>query len=326
MCSILGILDIKSSPDDLRKTALELSRLMRHRGPDWSGIFSSDQAILAHERLAIVDVDSGEQPLYSPDRTCVLAVNGEIYNHRALRHAFCETCQFQTKSDCEIILALYEKFGNGFLDMLQGMFAFCLYDTRSQSYLIARDHMGIIPLYLGRDEHGNLFVSSELKAICKVCKRVEIFPPGCYLDSREGVIARYYHRDWQSFEKIQNNSTDRKLLRESLESSVKSHLMSDVPYGVLLSGGLDSSVIAAIANKFSRRRVEDEGKSAAWWPRLHSFAIGLLGSPDLAAAKLVADHIGTVHHSLTFTVQEGLDALRDVIYHIETYDVTSIRA
>ena len=326
MCSILGILDIKSSPDDLRRTALELSRLMRHRGPDWSGIFSSDQAILAHERLAIVDVESGEQPLYSPDRTKVLAVNGEIYNHQALRNSFGESYKFQTKSDCEVILALYEKHGSEFLDQLHGMFAFCLYDTQTNSYLIARDHTGIIPLYIGWDEHGNFLVSSELKALSRICNRVETFPPGHYLDSREGVATRYYQRDWQSFENIANNRTDRKLLRDALELSVKSHLMSDVPYGVLLSGGLDSSVISAIASKFSQRRIEDEGKSAAWWPRLHSFAIGLSGSPDLAAAKLVADHIGTVHHSLTFTVQEGLDALRDVIYHIETYDVTSIRA
>ncbi len=326
MCSILGILDIKSSSEDLRNTALELSRLMRHRGPDWSGIFSCEHAILAHERLAIVDVESGEQPLYSPDRKKVLAVNGEIYNHQALRKSLEAGYEFQTKSDCEVILALYEQHGSGFLDMLHGMFAFCLYDSQNNRYLIARDPIGIIPLYLGWDEHGNLFVSSELKALCSVCNRVETFPPGHYLDSREGIATRYYQRDWQEFDNIKENSTDREKLREALESSVKSHLMSDVPYGVLLSGGLDSSVISAIANKFSQRRIEDEGKSAAWWPRLHSFAIGLTGSPDLAAAQVVADHIGTVHHSLTFTVQEGLDALRDVVYHIETYDVTSIRA
>jgi asparagine synthase (glutamine-hydrolysing) len=326
MCSILGILDIKSSPDDLRNTALELSRLMRHRGPDWSGIFSCDHAILAHERLAIVDVESGEQPLYSPDRTTVLAVNGEIYNHFALQQSLDSDYQYQTRSDCEVILALYEKHGSKFVDMLHGMFAFCLYDTKSDRYLIARDHMGIIPLYLGYDGHGNRFVSSELKALAKVCNRVEIFPPGHYLDSHEGQPTRYYQRDWQTYDNVRKNRTNRKQLRASLESSVRSHLMSDVPYGVLLSGGLDSSVISAIASKFSQRRIEDEGQSAAWWPRLHSFAIGLAGSPDLAAAQLVAGHIGTVHHSLTFTVQEGLDALRDVIYHIETYDVTSIRA
>lgn len=326
MCSILGILDIKSDPVALRKQALEISKSMRHRGPDWSGIFSNDKAILAHERLAIVDVDNGEQPLRSPDGQHLLAVNGEIYNHQELRKQFEGSYEFQTKSDCEVILPLFREQGVEFLDQLQGMFAFCLYDSADDSYLIARDHMGIIPLYIGWDEHGNFFVASELKALCHTCKKVEVFPPGHYLHSSDGEIKPYYARDWQSFENVESNTTDKSKLIQAMEASVKSHLMSDVPYGVLLSGGLDSSLVSAIANKFSQRRVEDNEQSPAWWPRLHSFAIGLEGSPDLAAAQKVADHIGTCHHELTFTIQDGLDALRNVVYHLETYDVTTIRA
>ena len=326
MCSILGILDIKSSPTGLRNKALALSKLMRHRGPDWSGIYASEKAILAHERLSIVDVESGEQPLFSPDKSIVLAVNGEIYNHKSLQEKLESKFDFQTESDCEVILGLYQEFGVQFLDQLCGMFAFCLYDSKQDRYLIARDHMGIIPLYVGWDEHGNFFVASELKALCHTCNRVEIFPPGHFLDSADGEIKSYCQRDWQDFQSVKENESDLNELRAGLEASVKSHLMCDVPYGVLLSGGLDSSVISAIANKFAHRRVEDNEKSAAWWPRLHSFAIGLEGSPDLAAAQKVADRIGTVHHSLKFTIQQGLDALSDVVYHLETYDVTSIRA
>lgn len=326
MCSILGILDIKSSPDQLRAQALEMSRKMRHRGPDWSGIYANDRAILAHERLSIVDVESGAQPLYSPDSSKILAINGEIYNHQALRDSLVSNYQFQTNSDCEVILALYEQQGSGFLDQLQGMFSFCLFNEDNGQYLIARDPIGIIPLYIGWDEHGQLFVSSELKALSGVCRQVETFPPGHYWDSEIGEARPFYQRDWTEFDNVKENSTDRKLLRVCLEESVKSHLMSDVPYGVLLSGGLDSSIISAIAAKYSARRIEDSEKSAAWWPRLHSFAIGLKGSPDLAAAQKVADHIGTVHHGLEYTIQEGLDALSDVVYQLETYDVTSIRA
>ncbi|MCE9902554.1 asparagine synthase B [Hafnia paralvei] len=326
MCSIFGVLDLKTDPVELRKKALELSRLMRHRGPDWSGVYASDNAILAHERLSIVDVNNGAQPLYNAAHTHVLAVNGEIYNHQALRQRFEGRYEFQTASDCEVILALYEEKGAAFLDELQGMFAFILYDTDKNSYLIGRDHLGIIPLYMGYDEHGNFYVASEMKALVPVCRTIKEFPAGSYMSSDDGEIHSYYQRDWFEFDNVKDNVTDAAQLKEALEDSVKSHLMSDVPYGVLLSGGLDSSVISAITKKFAARRVEDDERSEAWWPQLHSFAVGLEGSPDLKAAQEVANHLGTVHHEIHFTVQEGLDAIRDVIYHIETYDVTTIRA
>ncbi|MEG1468392.1 MAG: asparagine synthase B [Hafnia sp.] len=326
MCSIFGVLDLKTDPVELRKKALELSRLMRHRGPDWSGIYASDNAILAHERLSIVDVNNGAQPLYNAARTHILAVNGEIYNHQALRQRFEGRYEFQTASDCEVILALYEEQGSAFLDELQGMFAFVLYDAEKNSYLIGRDHLGIIPLYMGYDEYGNFYVASEMKALVPVCRTIKEFPAGSYMSSDDGEIHSYYQRDWFEFDNVKENHTDAAQLKEALEESVKSHLMSDVPYGVLLSGGLDSSVISAITKKFAARRVEDGERSEAWWPQLHSFAVGLEGSPDLKAAQEVANHLGTVHHEIHFTVQEGLDAIRDVIYHIETYDVTTIRA
>ncbi|NEY27286.1 asparagine synthase B [Escherichia coli] len=326
MCSIFGVLDLKTDPVELRKKALELSRLMRHRGPDWSGIYASDNAILAHERLSIVDVNNGAQPLYNAAHTHILAVNGEIYNHQALRQRFEGRYEFQTASDCEVILALYEEQGSAFLDELQGMFAFVLYDAEKNSYLIGRDHLGIIPLYMGYDEHGNFYVASEMKALVPVCRTIKEFPAGSYMSSEDGEIHSYYQRDWFEFDNVKENHTDAAQLKEALEESVKSHLMSDVPYGVLLSGGLDSSVISAITKKFAARRVEDGERSEAWWPQLHSFAVGLEGSPDLKAAQEVANHLGTVHHEIHFTVQEGLDAIRDVIYHIETYDVTTIRA
>ena len=326
MCSIFGVLELKTDPVELRKKALELSRLMRHRGPDWSGVYASDNAILAHERLSIVDVNNGAQPLYNAAHTHVLAVNGEIYNHQALRQRFEGRYEFQTASDCEVILALYEEKGAAFLDELQGMFAFILYDADKNSYLIGRDHLGIIPLYMGYDEHGNFYVASEMKALVPVCRTIKEFPAGSYMSSDDGEIHSYYQRDWFEFDNVKDNVTDAAQLKEALEDSVKSHLMSDVPYGVLLSGGLDSSVISAITKKFAARRVEDDERSEAWWPQLHSFAVGLEGSPDLKAAQEVANHLGTVHHEIHFTVQEGLDAIRDVIYHIETYDVTTIRA
>ena len=326
MCSIFGVLDIKTDAGELRKKALELSRLMRHRGPDWSGVYASDKAILAHERLSIVDVNAGAQPLYNAEKTHALAVNGEIYNHQALRAEYGDRYQFQTGSDCEVILALYQEKGPEFLDDLQGMFAFALYDSEKDAYLIGRDHIGIIPLYMGHDEHGNFYVASEMKALVPVCRTIKEFPAGSYLWSKDGEIRQYYQRDWFDYDAVKDNVTDKNELRQALEESVKSHLMSDVPYGVLLSGGLDSSVISAITKKFAARRVEDQERSEAWWPQLHSFAVGLEGSPDLKAAQEVANHLGTVHHEIHFTVQEGLDAIRDVIYHIETYDVTTIRA
>ena len=326
MCSIFGVLDLKSDPVELRKKALELSRLMRHRGPDWSGVYANDKAILVHERLSIVDVNNGAQPLYNAAHTHVLAVNGEVYNHQALRAELSDRYEFQTESDCEVILALYQEKGIDFLDDLQGMFAFILYDSVKNTYLIGRDHIGIIPLYMGNDEHGNLYVASEMKALVPVCRSIKEFPAGSYLSSTDGEIRRYWQRDWFDYAAVEENVTDAAALKNALEESVKSHLMSDVPYGVLLSGGLDSSIISAVTKRFAAKRVEDQDKSEAWWPQLHSFAVGLEGSPDLTAAKAVAEHLGTVHHEIHFTVQEGLDAIRDVIYHIETYDVTTIRA
>ncbi|WP_281213904.1 asparagine synthase B [Shewanella insulae] len=324
MCSIFAILDIQTDTTPLRQVALEMSKLLRHRGPDWSGIYTSDKAILAHERLAIVDIEHGAQPLLSEDESLVLAVNGEIYNHKELKAELGDKYSYQTNSDCEVILALYQEYGTEFLDKLNGIFAFVLYDKRSDSYLIGRDHMGIIPLYTGHDAQGNFYVASEMKALMPVCKTVEEFKPGHYLT--KGGETHYYQRDWQSFEAVQDNGASVEELREALEAAVKRQLMSDVPYGVLLSGGLDSSVVSAITQTFAKRRIEDDGASDAWWPQLHSFAVGLTGAPDLAAAQKVADAIGTIHHEITFSFQEGLDALKDVIYHLETYDVTTIRA
>ncbi|CAM3984960.1 asparagine synthase B [Shewanella aquimarina] len=324
MCSIFAILDIQTDATPLRQVALEMSKLLRHRGPDWSGIYASDKAILAHERLAIVDIEHGAQPLLSEDESLILAVNGEIYNHKELKAELGDKYSYQTNSDCEVILALYQEYGTEFLDKLNGIFAFVLYDKRSDSYLIGRDHMGIIPLYTGHDAEGNFYVASEMKALMPVCKTVETFKPGHYL-TKSGET-HYYQRDWQSFEAVQDNEASVEELREALEAAVKRQLMSDVPYGVLLSGGLDSSVVSAITQTYAKRRIEDDGASDAWWPQLHSFAVGLTGAPDLAAAQKVADAIGTIHHEITFSFQEGLDAIKDVIYHLETYDVTTIRA
>ena len=326
MCSIFGILDIKTGADALRPKALECSRLLRHRGPDWSGIYNNDNAILVHERLSIVDTEHGAQPLYNENKTNVLAVNGEIYNHKALEADLTVDFEFQTASDCEIILPLYKEFGVDFVDKLQGMFAFILYDETTNAYLIARDHIGIIPLYTGYDGDGNFYVASEMKALMPLCKTVSEFPPGHILDSRIGELQPYYKRNWQQYSAIKDNTTSKTKIREALEESVKSHLMTDVPYGVLLSGGLDSSLISAITQKFAARRIEENDLSEAWWPKVHSFACGLDGSPDLIAAQTVADSIGTIHHSVIFTPQEGIDALKEVIYHLETYDVTTIRA
>lgn len=326
MCSIFGILEIKSGAEALRPKAIESSRLLRHRGPDWSGVYSNEHAILVHERLAIVDTEHGAQPLYSENKSHVLAVNGEIYNHKALEEKLTVEYSFKTNSDCEVILPLYQEFGSEFVDKLQGMFAFCLYNAEDNSYLIARDHIGIIPLYTGRDEDGNFYVSSEMKALMPLCKTVEEFPPGHLLDSRDGKLVKYYQRNWMEYSAVKDNFTSKTKLREALEESVKSHLMTDVPYGVLLSGGLDSSLISSITQKFAARRIEENDLSEAWWPKVHSFACGLEGSPDLVAAQKVADSIGTIHHSVVFTEQEGIDALKEVIYHLETYDVTTVRA
>lgn len=324
MCSILGLLDIPAGRRGLRGLALEASRKQRHRGPDWSGIYVHDRAIIAHERLAIVDIESGAQPLLSPDHKQILGVNGEIYNHRELR-AECGTYAFSTGSDCEVILALYRRHGAEFLNRLNGIFAFVLYDEVQDRYLIARDAIGVMPLYYGRDEDGMLWVASELKAIEPWCRQVEAFPPGHLLDSAEGTLRRWYEPAWRQVSEA-DQPADPARLREALEDAVHRQMMGDVPYGVLLSGGLDSSLIAAIAARYADRRVESDDTEAAWWPRLHSFAIGLEGSPDLAAARVAARAIGTQHHEFHYTIQEGIDALDDVIAHIETYDVTTVRA
>ena len=326
MCGIVGIFDIKEQSSELRKKALRMSQKIRHRGPDWSGIYCGGHAILCHERLSIVDPQSGKQPLYSPDGRQVLAVNGEIYNHQAIRQATAADYEYQTGSDCEVILALYRAHGIHFLEQLSGIFAFALYDEERNEYLIARDPIGVIPLYIGHDADGKTYVASELKALEGFCDEYEPFLPGHYLYSREGVMRRWYTRDWMDYEAVKDNGADIDSLRVGLQEAVKRQLMSDVPYGVLLSGGLDSSIISAIAQKFAARRVEDGGQTGAWWPRLHSFAVGLKGAPDLEKARLVAEHIGTVHHEINYTIQEGLDALRDVIYFTETYDVTTVRA
>ena len=326
MCGIVGIFDIKEQSSELRNKALRMSQKIRHRGPDWSGIYCGGHAILCHERLSIVDPQSGKQPLYSPDGRQVLAVNGEIYNHQAIRQATAADYKYQTGSDCEVILALYRAHGIHFLEQLSGIFAFALYDEERDEYLIARDPIGVIPLYIGHDADGKTYVASELKALEGFCDEYEPFLPGHYLYSREGVMRRWYTRDWMDYEAVKDNGADIDSLRVGLQEAVKRQLMSDVPYGVLLSGGLDSSIISAIAQKFAARRVEDGGQTGAWWPRLHSFAVGLKGAPDLEKARLVAEHIGTVHHEINYTIQEGLDALRDVIYFTETYDVTTVRA
>ncbi|EDK26416.1 asparagine synthetase B [Vibrionales bacterium SWAT-3] len=326
MCSVFSILDIKSDAAALRPIALEMSKKLRHRGPDWSGIYASDKAILAHERLAIVGLNSGAQPLYSQDKNHILAVNGEIYNHKELRARYEDKYQFQTDSDCEVILALYQEMGADLLEELNGIFAFVLYDEEKDEYLVGRDHIGIIPLYQGYDEHGNYYVASEMKALVPVCKTISEFPPGSFYSSKDAEPQRYYIRDWNEYAAVQGNSTSKEELTEALEAAVKRQLMTDVPYGVLLSGGLDSSITSAVAKRYAAMRIEDDEQSEAWWPQLHSFAVGLEGAPDLIAAREVADKIGTVHHEMTYTIQEGLDAIRDVIYHIETYDVTTIRA
>jgi asparagine synthase (glutamine-hydrolysing) len=326
MCGIVGVFDLKTDAQGLRKQVLEQSKLIRHRGPDWSGIYCGKKAIIAHERLSIVDPVSGGQPLYSKDKKLILGVNGEIYNHRSIRERTKNNYEYQTGSDCEVILALYKEKGPAFLDDLNGIFAFALYDEEQDAYLIGRDHIGIIPLYMGWDKSGNFYVASELKALEGYCSKIREFPPASYLYSKDGEIKRWWTRDWMDYENVENNTTSIDELKEAMEQAVHRQLMSDVPYGVLLSGGLDSSVTSALAKKYSGKRVEEEDKKEAWWPQLHSFVIGLEGSPDLAAAKKVADHIGTIHHEIHYTIQEGLDAIRDVIYHIETYDVTTIRA
>ncbi len=326
MCGIVGIFNIKNDPSTLRQKALKMSQKIRHRGPDWSGIYCGKTAILAHERLSIVDPQSGKQPLFSPDRKQILAVNGEIYNHLEIRRRLKGSYEFQTGSDCEVILALYREKGIHFLEDISGIFAFALYDEEKDEFLIARDPIGVIPLYIGKDSDGKIYVASELKALEGQCEQYEPFLPGHYYYSKEGQMKRWYTRDWFEYDAVKDNGAKVEDVHDALEDAVKRQLMSDVPYGVLLSGGLDSSVISAVAKKYAGKRIESGGKSDAWWPQLHSFAVGLKGAPDLIKAREVAEHIGTVHHEINYTIQEGLDAIRDVIYFIETYDVTTVRA
>ena len=326
MCGIVCAFDLKQSSTEVRPQILEMSKRLRHRGPDWSGIYDCETAILGHERLAIVDPTSGKQPLISPSNNLILAANGEIYNHSELRKPYEASYGFKTKSDCEVILALYEKEGKSFVNKLNGIFAFAIYDQEKDEYFIARDHMGIIPLYMGWDGNGTFFVASELKALEGICSRIELFPPGHYLHSKDEAPTKWYHPEWDTYEAVKDSSTSIEELHDALTDAVHRQLMSDVPYGVLLSGGLDSSITSALAKKFAAKRVESGDTQSAWWPQLHSFSVGLEGSPDLAAAQKVAEHIGTVHHEIKFTIQEGLDAIREVIYHLETYDITTIRA
>lgn len=326
MCGIVCAFDLKEEASALRSQVLEMSKLLRHRGPDWSGIYSDKKVLMAHERLAIVDPVSGKQPILSADGQLILAVNGEIYNHQELRKPLEDKYDFQTKSDSEVILALYQEKGVHFIDELNGIFGFALYDVAKDEYFIGRDHMGIIPLYMGWDKNGTFYIASELKALEGQCTKIELFPPGHYLSSKDGKLVQWYKRDWKEYEAVKENETSIQKIKDALEAAVHRQLMSDVPYGVLLSGGLDSSVISAIAKKYADKRIESGDTKEAWWPRLHSFSIGLEGSPDLAAARVVADHIDTVHHEIKFTIQEGLDAIRDVVYYLETYDITTIRA
>lgn len=326
MCGIVCAFDLKQPAEVLRPQVLQMAGKIRHRGPDWSGIFANNKAILAHERLAIIDPISGKQPLVSPDQNIVLSVNGTIFNHQKFREELNTEYLFKTKSDCEVIIPLFKKYGAKFIDKINGVFGFALYDVQEDRYFIARDHMGIIPLYMGKDEAGTFYVASELKALESFCSTIELFPPGHYLDSKEGKLVQWYTREWMEFDTVKDNETDIDALKKALEDAVHRQLMSDVPYAVLLSGGLDSSIISAIVKKYADKRIESNDKESAWYPQLHSFATGLAGSPDLAAARKVAEHIGTVHHEVIFTIQEGLDAVRDVIYHLETYDITTIRA
>lgn len=326
MCGIVGIFNIKKQSEELRAKALKMAQKIRHRGPDWSGIYCGKSAILAHERLAIVDPESGGQPLFSADKKVVLTVNGEIYNHRGIRKEYENKYAFQTGSDCEVILALYQEKGIHFLEDLNGIFAFALYDSEKDEFLIARDSIGVIPLYIGRDTEERIYIASELKALEGFCDSYEPFLPGHYFYSKEGKIKQWYTRDWMDYKAVENNNAYCTDVHDALEKAVQRQLMSDVPYGVLLSGGLDSSIISAVAKQFAAKRIETDNKADAWWPQLHSFAVGLKDAPDLIKAREVAEHIGTIHHEINYTVQEGLDAIRDVIYYIETYDVTTVRA
>lgn len=345
MCGIFACYK-HESVQEFKPKALQLSKRIRHRGPDWSGNVVKNTTILAHERLAIVGLDSGAQPITSEDGDYTLCVNGEIYNHIKLREEL-TSYPFKTLSDCEPIIPLYQKYDIDTPKYLDGMFAWCLYDAKKDRIIAARDPIGITTLYMGRSSSSpsTVFFASELKCLVDDCDEITAFPPGHVYDSATDKITRYYTPDWLDEERIPKTPLDYKLIRNSLESAVRKRLMAEVPYGVLLSGGLDSSLIAAIAARETEKAnkdldpvayddeakhlagVDDKGNlHAAGWSRLHSFAIGLPNAPDLQAARKVAKFISSIHHEHTFTLQEGLDALDDVIYHLETYDVTTIRA
>ena len=325
MCGIVAIYNNQLKFDkDIRAKSLSMSKKIRHRGPDWSGIYTSEHAVLAHERLSIVDIKSGKQPLLSSDDNLVLTINGEIYNHKDLREDF-NDYTFKTNSDCEVILPLYQKYGSDFLNIINGIFAFFLYDNFNKSFFVARDPIGVIPLYMGFDDDGNRYFSSEMKCLVGICSKIKEFPPGHSMTEKDKNPVKYYSKNWMDYSKL-NNKYSLNGLRDSLENSVKRQLMSDVPFGVLLSGGLDSSIISSIVCKYSNKRVENDNKTDAWWPRIHSFAVGLKNSPDLVASRKVADFLGTVHHEINFTIEEAIDSLEDVIYFLETYDVTTVRA
>jgi len=320
MCGILAALGCIDVSQAKRARILELSRRLRHRGPDWSGISHHGNCFLAHQRLAIVDPTSGNQPLYNEDRTIVVTVNGEIYNHEELRKKL-GSHKFRTRSDCEVIAHLYEAYGEDFVNMLDGMFSFVLLDTRDNSFIAARDAIGITPLYTGWGLDGSIWFASEMKALNDDCERFECFPPGHIYSSKLGGYKRWYNPPWYS-EDIPSTPYDPLVLREAFEKAVLKRLMTDVPFGVLLSGGLDSSLVAAVASRY----LAGTEVARQWGAKLHTFCIGLQGSPDLKAAKEVADYLGSFHHEFDFTVQEGIDAIEEVIYHVETYDVTTIRA
>jgi len=327
MCGILAIYNKdKHLNNNIRSMSLDMIKKVRHRGPDWSGIYTSQNAILAHERLAIVDIKSGSQPILSLDKNLILAVNGEIYNHLSIRNDKSIKYDYQTNSDCEVILSLYKNKSIDFLNDINGIFSFIIYDKNNNSILVARDPIGVIPLYMGSDKNGNLLFASEMKCLVGICNDIKEFPPGTCMNEKLKYPVKYYTKSWMNYNNVSENKTIVKNIKKSLEDSVKRQLMSDVPFGVLLSGGLDSSIIASIVKKFSKKRIESNNKNDAWWPQIHSFAIGLKNSPDLIASKKVSEYLKTIHHEIVFTIQEGIDSINDVIYYLETYDVTTVRA
>ena len=327
MCGILAIYNKdKHLNNNIRSMSLDVIKKVRHRGPDWSGIYTSQNAILAHERLAIVDIKSGGQPILSSDKNLILAVNGEIYNHLSIRNDKSIKYDYQTNSDCEVILSLYKNKSIDFLNDINGIFSFIIYDKNNNSILVARDPIGVIPLYMGSDKNGNLLFASEMKCLAGICNDIKEFPPGTYMNEKSKYPVKYYTKSWMSYNNVSENKTIIKNIKKSIEDSVKRQLMSDVPFGVLLSGGLDSSIIASIVKKFSKKRIESNSKNDAWWPQIHSFAIGLKNSPDLIASKKVSEYLKTIHHEIVFTIQEAIDSITDVIYYLETYDVTTVRA